>query len=100
MKGAVTIATTNHLYEIKQMYPVLFRHEWLTPNYFDYIKKDLFREISKFYFNKELAIYIPDQLKIPINQIIQFAIETITYDQLSSDLEKIKYFQGEIDKIL
>jgi len=94
--GAIIIATTNHYDEIKQMCPALFRPGRLTPVYFGYVNRTILQQISMFYFNKELTIYIPDEIRVPTSQIIQIALEAISMDAE----DKFDYFSMELEKIL
>jgi len=98
--GAIMIATTNDYEGIKEMCPALFRPGRLTPIYFGYADKDLLQDISRFYFGRELEIYIPDKLEIPTSQIIQIALESITFDQLGDINDKFDYFSQSLDEIL
>jgi hypothetical protein len=88
------IATTNKYDEIKEMCPELFRPGRLTPICFGYIHKDTLQDISKYYFNQKLDIYIPDIIKLPTSQIIELAMES----KLRSD-NNFEYFRNGMQKL-
>ncbi len=98
--GAIMIATTNNYDEIKEMCPALFRPGRLTPVHFGYVKKETMQEISRFYFGRDLEIYIPDNINIPTSQIIQLAMESRTFDDLGTIDDKFDYFSQMLDEML
>lgn len=98
--GAIIIATTNNYDEIKTMCPALFRPGRLTPIYFGHIDRGILQEISIFYFGKPLEIYIPDKITVPTSQIIQIALEAVSFSDTMSIDDKFDYFSRSIDEIL
>ena len=86
-------ATTNDYDGITEQCPALFRSGRLTPIKIGYIDKETLQNISKHYFNKELTIYLPDQMKIPTSQIIEIALSKVSDNDFNG-------FQEELYKII
>lgn len=94
-ESMITIANTNKYDEIKEMCPELFRPGRITPVYFGYVDKTTLQDISKYYFGKKLAGYIPDVLTVPTSQIIDIAIESLTFSDTPYE-----YFNDSMNKLM
>jgi adenylate kinase family enzyme len=98
-EGTLMFATTNDYDEIKEMCPALFRSGRMTPIYFGYPDADIIQEISEFYFNNRLTIYIPTHHKISTSEIIECALKNYSNGKLD-ELQKFNNFQDSLDKLL
>ena len=96
-KGMIVIATTNNYEEIGSICPALFRPGRMTPIYFGYIEKDTLQDISKFYFEKKLDIFIPDKINIPTSQVIEIALEA---KMNAKELNPFNYFRNKLQSLL
>jgi hypothetical protein len=71
--GSIIIATTNHYDFIKESLPALVREGRMTPIKIDYLDWKSFKELVRFYFNKETTLE-EVKIKCPTSAIIQIAM--------------------------
>lgn len=94
-ESMVMIANTNKYDEIKQMCPELFRPGRISPVHFGYINKETLQDISHYFFKRKLCGYIPDVLSIPTSQIIELALESLTFSK-----DSFEYFSNQMSTLL
>lgn len=98
--GAIIIATTNDYHGIKNECPALFRPGRLTPVYFGYIDKNVFKEIVQFYFKQEFKNEIKiENVNTPTSEIIDIAIECVSNTDVLLDTNYSTFLE-KIDKLL
>lgn len=76
----IIIATTNDYEGIKDLCPALFRSGRLTPILFDNPSRQIIKEITEYYFKKELDITIPEKINAPTSEIIDLCLKSHTFD--------------------
>ncbi len=73
MDGAIILATTNKYDEIRQICPELFRPGRFTPVYIDYISREVFNELTMYYFQKVTDKFLPKVIELPTSQLVEMA---------------------------
>ena len=76
----IIIATTNDYEGIKDLCPALFRSGRLTPILFDTPSRDIIKEITKYYFKRDIDIELPNKIKKPTSEIIDLCLKANTFD--------------------
>lgn len=84
-KGAIFMATTNKLDEIKRMCPALVRPGRLTPIEFGNPDSSTVKEIAKFHFGKEMELSDDYSPTISSSQIMQYVLDAKMSDEKGYD---------------
>ena len=93
--GFICVATTNNIKTINKLSPALTRPGRLTPIEFGYPNKKIIQEISNHFYNRDLDIELPEELKKPQSQII----EIVTKSKLDPQ-KGFEYFKKNMQELI
>ena len=89
LEGAIIIATTNKLEEIKQICPALFRAGRLTPVYFGCADSEFINQLTENVFKRKLILDVKPDILQPA-AILEFATSTFDKENLEESFDKFK----------
>ena len=79
---------------IKERCPALFRPGRMTPIYFGHPTRTIIEDMTRYYFDREIYIPLPEILKTPTSNLIEICMESQTHS------DPFSYYINEMTKLV